>query len=1021
MSSANLDSSDTRMGYSYDVNTLLNSSSDYSIQDSTGQTYFYNGASNWKNAYLYKSGTGPATPQNYNYTGLNPAPLTCYKGNQCPGIFNINSNVNDPEKSTTNDRVNYLVSDNAWENSDKASVSYDFNNQKDVYRFPYVEASGTIDNYYCFEPNNNGKGCEDGFICAVMDGIVPSEYQTKYFQWNQQSPPNGPFQGPSTNICYGGNFNLVNTNYEDNKKDPIQSTNSPLYPERGVTLYQNPGCNRDNNPDNKNGKYIGGTIKYEGKGVEIFGNCDVCFYNNPLVFTSVNKQNSTDAVYDVKSIDIIKNNNKYGSPYEIYISQICNSYGFFSNASIKNNTVGNRNVFNAVNSRTGTHSADNQAYAGIPYDENNKSLYQCISVIYNDGLVCAIDNIPDTILNDDNINLTGFYNQNYFGSDNKQLHPMYYGIKDDTNASRTLIMPIPNPDKNYNYSKYCGDYGLRILPNEIYTTYEDNIASKDIKSNKLIKGIFADPTIKLNTACDLENSCITGYYSDLVPIPCAPDGVKSLELPYGGNPDLTLYDFNLTTSSIFDGFSSIYIPPHMEVISTVSYNYNNAMVVKVYPKPIRYEDSPFGDGCFPSFHPDDIFGIYGNSLIGISVRVRKDSYFLTTYVNNTKYNAANTTLESSALGMGSVSTFRPDVLLIDLSVDNPYPIPSISEGEYYQIGSTTYPLEHAFNGYVRFTDDYKKVLSGIKKAKKGAISTLVKKVKNTFSKSNIGMEMLYNSIIKMNMNPNIGVFSLEWLYVLYYCAMTNISDSVGGCQATYVNESSGSATGLLGNSYSTNCNSGNMSCLLFNKPYGCNVCNLTGNNMVLATGQTNTCADTIFAESGGIGPSSADQFMSTYCLNLSNKIFPYYFTLYSSGNIDCACISNANDCPWINWKPCASLSDQYKAAQKTGAYLLCALSNAPSTRDCSSSIVDCTNYVNQYGDNTIGAEQTANLQGSCVTLNTSENDTDDDPPPPTTNTFLYIILIVLFIVIIIIAIIGSYFGYRYYKKHKSQQ
>ena len=244
----------------------------------------------------------------------------------------------------------------------------------------------------------------------------------------------------------------------------------------------------------------------------------------------------------------------------------------------------------------------------------------------------------------------------------------------------------------------------------------------------------------------------------------------------------------------------------------------------------------------------------------------------------------------------------------------------------------------------------------------------------------------------MRMNPNINVFSLEWLYVLYYCAMTNMGngDGSGGCQATYVNEPFGTADGLLGDGYKKRCNTNNMSCFLFNKPLACNSCYLTGNNLVLASVLTNSCANSLFAE-GQLGPSSADQFMGTYCAVLSNKIFPFYFSMYQNGNIDCSCLANIGSCPFQNWLPCSQGSDNYKGAGKPGAYIQCASASATSTRNCQASAINCANYSYQYGEDNYNSNQTANLTGTCVTINTGSGGTttqtgSNNPPPPPADT-----------------------------------
>jgi hypothetical protein len=987
--------SNPTLGFSYTQNGLYSTASGAPITDINNNTYYANTGTKWE----YLDSTSANFLSN-TLQGQNPAPLTCNSVKGCPGTFNINNNYNNPVNNTSNDRVNYLASDATPLNTSRASTEENFNNFKNIIRFPYVPTEGSVNNMYCFEPNGpNNKGCEDGYICAQMDGVIPLEYQDTYFTDNQQKNST-TFQGPSTNICYGGNFNLVNTNYESNKKDPIQPNTStirtPLYPERGVTLYQNPGCNRENNPDGKNNKYIAGTIKYEGKGVEIFGNCDVCFYANPFVY-SLYDSNNNPTYNRYMSLNQATTASKSDN---IFIYKPCDSTGFTATSS----SAGNKSIFEVYGdvNIVGGHPSAMQAVANIP--SNTSCLMQCITIVRNDGVMSSIEYIDPSIQSE--LSKYGTFSMSKVAN-NLAILDDNYGYN-----YNKLIYENDNLSSTYNYVKYSGDYGLRILPNDIHDASSDGLGLNDITKNKLLKGIVLDPTINLQTALDLNNSPIYGYYSDICPIPSAPNTENTDYVDPNGFVKNN-QAFNLTVSSIFDGFSSIYIPPHMEVISTHSYDINGNIIKNIYPVPIRYENSPLGDGCFPSFHPSDIFGIYGNSLIAISVRVRKDSTFVNKYIKNTSYNATAKSLEKPApANLGTISMFRPDVLLVDPNPDN---IPNITKGEYYQHGSN-FPIEDAYSGYITFNTKFKDALDG---KKPGWFANLKKKLKGT----NPNIEMLYNSITTFKMNPSINVFSLEWLYVLYYCAMTNIGngDGSGGCQATYVNYPSGSLTGLLGDGYTKKCTINNIQCLLFNKPLGCNTCNLTGNNMVLASGTTNVCGDAAYSQ-GNLGPSSADQFMLTYCSVMSNKIFPFYFSIYQAGNMDCACLANIGSCPFNNWLPCSQTSDQYKNAGKSGAYIQCASSSATSTRNCQESAINCSNYNYQYNNSSYNSGQTANLTGTCLTIET-DNSKDNPPPPPPTETtnnkkkieYALIILLVVIVAIIILSF-GIYQTRNIFKK-----
>lgn len=235
-----------------------------------------------------------------------------------------------------------------------------------------------------------------------------------------------------------------------------------------------------------------------------------------------------------------------------------------------------------------------------------------------------------------------------------------------------------------------------------------------------------------------------------------------------------------------------------------------------------------------------------------------------------------------------------------------------------------------------------------------------------------------------------GVYSLEWLYVLYYCAMN-------GRKVSYNPD-----TGL----YETpNCipssnNSCAKQCMLFRDDYS------------YYNPDSPVCA--------------ADMVMQAYCgmRNLSLA----YFAWQQSGSIltnDCSCLTQKSYCPAAFNSNCSTVSSN------TSTYVTSDMAKCTDTNICSyctvtvnqvimglaSCVEDSDNSLNNFGD------QCSNNTTNCTSVNTgtdtgtgttTNTGTVENPPPPPPDDTPAKTLNWKFLIVILILVIGLvvavYFG-----------
>jgi len=247
-----------------------------------------------------------------------------------------------------------------------------------------------------------------------------------------------------------------------------------------------------------------------------------------------------------------------------------------------------------------------------------------------------------------------------------------------------------------------------------------------------------------------------------------------------------------------------------------------------------------------------------------------------------------------------------------------------------------------------------------------------------------------------------GVYSLEWLYALYYCAMTSrnsVQYDADTGEYTTPNCTPGS-TGTYGP------NTCGRECLLFRDDY-------------------------TYKVPGSIA-CPADAAMSAYCGMRNLSLI--YGTWQPTSNMfsnDCACITTQNFCP-AEFNPLCSTDPS-----NTKSYVTAAMSQCLGSSICNycnvqvnqvvAAIYGCTdhstNSITNFGDvcgdadceyslTVVGPDGSTTYDGTDDGSGNSGSGTTTDPPPDNKK---YILLVLLIIIIIIVAVVIIYV----YKKYKS--
>jgi hypothetical protein len=476
------------------------------------------------------------------------------------------------------------------------------------------------------------------------------------------------------------------------------------------------------------------------------------------------------------------------------------------------------------------------------------------------------------------------------------------------------------------------------------------------------------------------------------------------------------------------GCKSMYVPPHMEVTSISYFGDWPNFVTGTYTNKIRAEYSAYNNGTFPAFGMDTVPSNSGDdtssrnavvkipsaSLYAISVRVRQDSYFYNRFVSSADSGFApeimlipgiqNAASFPGKLSVGSILESLSDPLQTIQnpnnfwSSKNPYwteDFGTVKINVKYEPGQVLYGISNApppsapmppILAYDPKTGEY------TCDTKESGSSFAVSKIsKLPIIKNIIGSSLAFGRSLKRttsnivsgsgsdggeyritNFDVISGVYSIEWLYVLYYCAMN------GRAIVQYNSDSMQYVTANCTSSNSTsNPRTCDKECLLFRDDY------------TYSGGNKGICA--------------ADIVMNAYCgmRNISFAYAPWRGGSTSSTN-ECSCITSQNACPTLNDPALCSTS-----YDNTASYL-----TASQNTDCGDITICnyCKNVAFQANIAALGACATGNNtinygNSSCASDNTCTEDGGTSTQTTTTISINYLLLLAVIILAIIFVMV----------------
>lgn len=481
----------------------------------------------------------------------------------------------------------------------------------------------------------------------------------------------------------------------------------------------------------------------------------------------------------------------------------------------------------------------------------------------------------------------------------------------------------------------------------------------------------------------------------------------------------------------YSGVRSMYIPPHMRVdgFSTLEYydnlgSWKSATGTTRYDivnhndiTPFTYDMSPYKNGVFPSlvgstsnsplasdeftatsnqyFTSTSYFSpaIHNCSLMSIWVNVKRDAGFRNTYINRWYSNSRMLPEILLIPGIQNSTTFMNSMLQVQ---PNPNPLQKITDPQKFWSSSNDY-----WDGTVVQLNKTKQVYDALPttatatttSATFAVMDPVMYKLPSVLKKP---YQLVKGGVMMAGRPINFttvtgkptgtgrittfdvcnGVFSLEWLYVIYTCAYSYAP---------------GQANGLIYDPTTKQyqCNDESTcrkECMLFRDPY-------------YASNYSST--------------SASDMFMKNYCF--TKNVTLAYASLSDPATNDCSCTASMSYCAGAFDSSCQpSLS----TGQSTYIpdYIL------SSTADCSDVCSYCKAVNVQLnfasGSATVNPNDNIKTVGACSGSSTCiSTDSDDTGSGGTTNvsdsnssnTWIYILII---LVIIIVAIVIGYYVYK---------
>jgi len=468
--------------------------------------------------------------------------------------------------------------------------------------------------------------------------------------------------------------------------------------------------------------------------------------------------------------------------------------------------------------------------------------------------------------------------------------------------------------------------------------------------------------------------------------------------------------------SNYSGIAAVFVPPHMAIVSFSYLNSVGTIISVSISDPddfITYWDTDkitpsstnqtYFTGLISNLSPNNIFtqmstkystdsgghyDVNANSIMSINTIVLTDLSFLAVPNNLNKYNfipevlLAQNITSSSVNDPGSVFGTDPNGnSYVGLSYNQNF---ESFTNKFIGRSQQNVRMGDSSQRYKRKDlPDLKYSIPGLEYVAKNRniLSKFYNNLKDNiklprfFNKENLTSYNKYDYAIQyVTMNPNIGVFSVEWLCLLYACG--EFFDSKVADFATL---------------------------------YFCP-----------RSDPSNTSAITPPTEYAGNKPYlNVDYFMGTYCKNKCSQtsVFQKNLNIVASclneNNLDCQCINQTgtggnNYCPTKYWAPCAN--NMYTNPNPGGAYVTSSIDTSNTNCSCDSqtecTTVICENNADQYQELSKG--------GYNMSLFSTCN------PNSTFITAKDIIGIFLLILLLIFVIIAIVLVIRHYRKKKKQ-
>jgi len=511
--------------------------------------------------------------------------------------------------------------------------------------------------------------------------------------------------------------------------------------------------------------------------------------------------------------------------------------------------------------------------------------------------------------------------------------------------------------------------------------------------------------------------CDVGYTSN-GPSPyknCYYSGVRSMYIPPHMRVDSfsTLLYSNNTKS--WDSYSGT------QYYDAVQYGQNPTSVTSYGGStgtmdPFTYDMSPYGNGVFPSLAgsvPNSPYtgqnyntisylspAIHNCSLLSIWVNVRRDPDFRNTYVNRW-YNNAKLLPEILLIpGIQNSSTFMNNMMNATLNpnalqkIVNPQDFWSQTVNPYYNgtitqlnISKEPYdviPITTTSNIATMAIGLSDKLVNALPVKIPKPLSTYYKRLKNNFVNfthlqftTTSGKPQGTGRITSFDYAN--GVYSLEWLYVIYTCAFSYAPNQTNGLIYDSTTQQY----------VCNNANTCRRECMLFRDPY-------------YTYNKDNT--------------SSSDLFMKLYCF--TKNVTVAYASYSNPSTNDCSCTASMSYCP-------GAFDDSCNPDVSTGQDIYIPDGTIQTTDVCNDTCSYCKSVNIQYNfqdgqvsnskNNQIDQDGTcSDISASCITSTSTGGGNEGGGSVAVTNskTGMYVLFIIMMIIIIIVICIIGYAGYK---------